>query len=121
MKPQRLQLMRRKGFDLQATSRAINGLECVKVDRSTALGNPFVVNPTMKPGAKLADGRIYVPTPEDAVECFREMLALEGETAAAFRACVAEAAGKNVACWCPVGSPCHGDVILAFANPELTP
>jgi len=28
----------------------------------------------------------------------------------------AELAGRDLACWCPVGSPCHGDVLLAVAN-----
>lgn len=26
--------------------------------------------------------------------------------------------GKNIACWCPVGAPCHGDVLLELANTE---
>ena len=24
--------------------------------------------------------------------------------------------GKDLACWCPVGAPCHGDVLLELAN-----
>ena len=24
--------------------------------------------------------------------------------------------GKNLACWCPLGSPCHADVLLELAN-----
>ena len=28
----------------------------------------------------------------------------------------AELAGCDLACWCPAGSPCHGDVLLAVAN-----
>lgn len=24
--------------------------------------------------------------------------------------------GKNLACWCPPGSPCHADVLLELAN-----
>jgi hypothetical protein len=24
--------------------------------------------------------------------------------------------GKNLACWCPLGSPCHRDVLLRIAN-----
>lgn len=27
-----------------------------------------------------------------------------------------ELAGKDLACWCPVGQPCHGDVLLEVAN-----
>jgi len=26
--------------------------------------------------------------------------------------------GKNLACWCPAGSPCHADVLLELANRE---
>lgn len=27
-----------------------------------------------------------------------------------------ELAGKNLACWCELGSPCHADVLLEVAN-----
>ena len=29
--------------------------------------------------------------------------------------------GKNLACWCPLNRPCHADVLLRAANPELGP
>lgn len=29
---------------------------------------------------------------------------------------LAELAGKNLACWCPLDQPCHADVLLALAN-----
>ncbi len=25
-------------------------------------------------------------------------------------------AGRDLACWCAIGSPCHGDVLLSIAN-----
>ncbi len=28
----------------------------------------------------------------------------------------AELAGKDLACWCPPGQPCHGDILLKVAN-----
>lgn len=28
----------------------------------------------------------------------------------------AELAGKDLACWCPLSSPCHADVLLELAN-----
>ncbi|WP_324292388.1 DUF4326 domain-containing protein [Breoghania sp.] len=28
----------------------------------------------------------------------------------------AELAGKNLACWCSLDGPCHGDVLLRLAN-----
>lgn len=27
-----------------------------------------------------------------------------------------ELRGKNLACWCPLDQPCHGDVLLELAN-----
>ncbi len=41
--PVRLQLARIKGFDLQATSLATNGLPAVNVARPSMWGNPFVI------------------------------------------------------------------------------
>lgn len=41
--PVRLQLSRAKGFNLQSHSRAVNGLDAVKVARPTIWGNPFVI------------------------------------------------------------------------------
>lgn len=40
--PIRLVLSRRQGFNLQAASRAANGLEAVIVARPSRWGNPFV-------------------------------------------------------------------------------
>ena len=28
-----------------------------------------------------------------------------------------ELAGHDLACWCPLNQPCHGDVLLELANP----
>lgn len=27
-----------------------------------------------------------------------------------------ELRGKDLACWCPLGQPCHADVLLELAN-----
>lgn len=29
-----------------------------------------------------------------------------------------ELSGKNLACWCKIGTPCHADVLLELANPS---
>ncbi|WP_211349924.1 DUF4326 domain-containing protein [Rarobacter faecitabidus] len=36
----------------------------------------------------------------------------------AWRLDVAELAGKDLACWCPLDQPCHADVLLELANRE---
>lgn len=44
--PVRIQRKRTKGFDLQAASRAVNGLDCVYVGRPTMWGNPYDFRPS---------------------------------------------------------------------------
>lgn len=33
---------------------------------------------------------------------------------------ITELRGKNLACFCPIGSPCHADVLLGLANQALS-
>ncbi|RVI02590.1 DUF4326 domain-containing protein [Sinorhizobium meliloti] len=113
-KPARLQLSRRKGFDLQAHSESINGLEVVHVGRPGPWGNPFVVG---KHGdaaycvdlyKALLAGLLRVGADPDtkALERTRRFVAEN----------VDELRGKNLACWCRPGAPCHADVLIAVAN-----
>lgn len=108
MTPVRIQLRRVKGFNLQAESFQANGRPCVKVDRTTPFGNPFR------------------PTLADAATCvrnFREWLNPNNDgrfgmdrEAAAMRSRLYYLRGKNLACWCKPGDPCHADVLLEIAN-----
>lgn len=34
---------------------------------------------------------------------------------------LSELRGKNIACWCPIGADCHGDVLLEAANESEAP
>lgn len=112
--PQRIQLSRAAGFKLQEASYSTNGLPCVKVDRTTKWGNPFVVG---KPGgaytAKVVDRR-------HAYLLFKSVAADNEKLVAAARA---ELRGKNLACWCPKDDPyedcCHAAVLLEIANAPL--
>ncbi len=97
--PVRLQLSRRAGFNLQEVSRATNGLDAVNVARPGRHGNPFVVSDTQ--------------TAEQAVERFRERAE---EWVKDQPELIADLRGKNIACWCQLGDPCHGDVLLELAN-----
>lgn len=123
-KPVRVQLSRAKGWKMPENT--------VKVDRSTRLGNPFIVNPHVRPGARSGVGYICLPTAEDAIACFREMLTCPGPTGDAFRAQLPSLRNKNLACWCrlcpahkdgkPFGlhceacAPCHSDPLGELAN-----
>ena len=82
----------------------------VKIDRATKWGNPFVIG---------KDG-----TREECIEKYRQLVAgnapTKREDVLASRKLVAEHVGdlkgKNLACWCPMDGPCHGDVLLELAN-----
>ncbi len=62
------------------------------------------------------------------VSCFRDWLSgspqdpswWQGPESVAKRAAIAdglaELRGKNLACWCKPGEPCHADVLLELAN-----
>jgi hypothetical protein len=113
--PVRLQLSRKDGFDLQAHSLAVNGLPVVVVSRPGRWGNPWSVQ--------------EVGSAAEAVRRFRgatcgfmsngsfckpqaHPLSFIGRIISD----VGELRGKNLACWCKIGSPCHADVLLEMAN-----
>lgn len=117
MKPERIQLSRRKGWRMPPNT--------VKVDRSTKWGNPFV---------RHSDG--IAMSKAQAVYSFRRFLADEGcwwstplpwpagkipaEPPTTIDDVRAELRGKNLACWCKPGEPCHADVLLEIANKEAS-
>ncbi len=112
MRPVRLQLSRHKGFNLQEHSQAVNGLEAVKVDRSTKWGNPFV------PGRQnqFISGRL-VEDKRHAFCLYREFAPLNERL---IKTAQEELRGKNLACWCnkpdPYEDVCHAAVLLELAN-----
>ena len=127
--PIRLQLSRRKGFNLQAASRAANGLEAVNVARPSKWGNPFVVSECRDAGFTGTDSELAVR----CVDAFRAWVDTPywsenwsgGESEArraAIRAALQALRGKNLACWCKLADqhgayvPCHADVLLSLAN-----
>jgi hypothetical protein len=144
--PVRLQLSRRKGFDLQALSLATNCLPAVNVARPTKWGNPFNLKASAHCWTALAYGcrGDRLGRQAASVEMFKEylggsMIGAEGcglyldrggekkpvavsPTAVAKRLAptkdeiVKELGGKNLACWCRPGEPCHADVLLRIAN-----
>jgi len=115
--PHRIQRKRVKGWRMPPGA--------VYVGRPTKWGNPCTVEnlSVILLGKDPATGRQTFggrsPTAEDVVKWFRE--AAESpevnlgwsldELRAALR-------GKDLACWCPLGAPCHADVLLELANAE---
>jgi hypothetical protein len=112
-KPVRLQLSRRKGFDLQQLSQDTNGLPAVNVARPSKWGNPCKV------------GRLKGYTADDAVADFRlwvkrdlsvrsfENVYGQPPTKQMIRD---HLRGKNLACWCELGEPCHAETLIEIAN-----
>ena len=99
--PVRIQLRRTKGWR--------KPLGAITVARPTIYGNPFPVT----------NG-----DPATAVARYREWLTnnLAKEVASPEwtprprRADIEALRGLDIACWCPLGQPCHGDILLELAN-----
>ncbi len=105
-KPYRVQLSRRKGWRMPDNT--------VKVDRSTKWGNPFVVGVDGNAARSVELYRIMLGG-HFCISCKTEFadqkaaVTYAGQNIKALR-------GKNLACWCRAGQPCHADVLLEIAN-----
>ena len=112
--PQRIRLSRRKGFELQAYSRSVNGLDAVNVSRPGPWGNPFIVNVH---GSRsrcaelygyLITGHICLSTKNAKEQVMKHEYIVHH---------IDELKGKNLACWCRMdGLPCHADYLLELAK-----
>lgn len=116
-KPIRLQLSRRKGFNLQAVSQATNGLPAVNVARPGPWGNPFIVG-------KDGDRAYCVELYKHMLNGYPSVVNRDGATIESLKAyrnhvllSIDHLRRKNLACWCARdGKPCHADVLLDLAN-----
>jgi hypothetical protein len=95
--PERIQLSRAKGWRKPENT--------VVIARPFRWGNPFAI------GTPEEGGR----TRQRAVAEYREAL-LEGRLSFGVDEVKARLRGKNLACWCSLDGPCHGDVLLEVAN-----
>ena len=116
--PQRIQRKRTKGWRMPEGA--------VYVGRGTRWGNPFRIGAPSAywtgPGLRspMRPNPIPLMDAEHVVGIYRNMV--ETNNAAFERGEVAELAGKDLACWCPLEDelgnrvPCHADVLLELAN-----
>ena len=117
MTPQRLHLSRQRGFNLQAMSRALNGLPAKRVTRPGPWGNPFTIAETAE-----RYGLDRAAAQAKAVALCGQWLRgaidpkLSPHPPPSRDAIRAELAGHNLACWCAPGTPCHADVLIELAN-----
>ena len=102
---ERIQRKRTRGWTMPAGA--------VYVGRPTKWGNPFVVGQVNG-----NFGRIL--TAEQAVDLFELHIGPMGDYEYDDETHdLAKLRGKDLACWCPLGQPCHADVLLRLAN-EVT-
>ena len=110
---QRIQRKRTEGWQMPP--------DTIYVGRPSKWGNPFHTHYDVPGG--------YPMEPQMAIDAYRQMLLDEGGVMANGDAhsrrlgpiitvedVRQELRGKDLACWCPVGQPCHGDVLLEVAN-----
>ena len=81
--------------------------------------------PYCHPGGSVTFHDIRVATAEECVELFRRDVTGEHRYWSRSEPCLTEDVirrelrGLNLSCWCPIGTPCHADVLLAIANPGV--
>lgn len=104
-----------------------NGRKPIYVGRPTLYGNPFQIAHVGRTWIVFVDaadgvqGRNVAEVPDErearqiAVDNFRAMLRTPGgsEQAEFF---ALRLHGRNLMCWCPIGMPCHADVLLNLAS-----
>lgn len=100
--PIRVQRKRVKGYRLPPNTKSVT--------RPGPFGNPFHVVDILH-----AYNGDKVAAAEDCVRSFRTWLGRPEGAALADRVRI-ELRGFNLACYCPLGSPCHADVLLEIAN-----
>ena len=98
MSAHRIQRSRAKGWRMPENT--------VCVTRPGRWGNPF----------EIAEGR----TPAEAVFQYNEALEA-GKLSFTIADVRRELGGKNLACWCRPGSPCHAVTLLRIANANREP
>ena len=105
MKPQRIQRRRVKGWKMPPNT--------ISVCRPGRWGNPLRVG--MYVGYTRADAvKDYVRwlKREPVVRSYEGVFGKPPTT----REIRKELRGKNLACFCPIGEPCHGNILLRIAN-----
>ncbi|MBT4177737.1 MAG: DUF4326 domain-containing protein [Candidatus Marinimicrobia bacterium] len=98
--PERIQRKRSKGWKMPPNT--------VYVGRGSKFGNPF----------KITEDR----DAREVVSAFEIWLTVDGvhagipEKKVAILDNIEKLKGKNLACWCKIGAPCHADVLLKLVN-----
>lgn len=106
----RIQLRRSKGWRLPVGAAVVS--------RPTKWGNPYRVG-VHGTAAECVDAyRSLVTAPGSLIQTGvnRPSYAEQERALRHVREHIADLRGKDLACWCPPGTPCHGDVLLELAR-----
>lgn len=108
MNPKRIQRKRVRGWRMPAGA--------VYVGRPTKWGNPYRLSDYRFVTHDGRPKRDALAAREMAERDFEMWLETTTEGLAVRAAARRELRGKRLACWCPLGQPCHADVLLEIAN-----
>lgn len=89
--PKRIQRKRTKGWKMPENT--------VYVGRPSRWGNPYRVREEW--------------TPDKCVNAYRKHCEVDSDIIVMIKR---DLKGKDLACWCKEGEPCHADVLLEIAN-----
>ncbi len=103
--PQRIQRRRTKGWRMPEGA--------VYVGRGSKWGNPWIAGQVTIITGKRSGEKI---TSKDAVRMFRNTINATLARQPSFASEIESLRGRDLACWCAPGDPCHGDVLLELAN-----
>lgn len=116
--PLRIQRSRAKGWRMPPNT--------IYVGRPTIWGNPWAVGLARcgcRAVGECSHNLFCVDTANEAVARYREwLLGTDAANLTASRPMgmrrkrIPELRDRNLACWCPLGQPCHADVLLEVAN-----
>src|SRR5581483_6473933 len=95
--PERIRLSRARGWRMPENT--------VKVDRSTPWGNPFIVG-EHGTRAECVTWFRYILAGYYQMACGPELADMQRYFRFAHDH-IGELRGRNLACWCPIGAPCH--------------
>lgn len=127
VQPIRIRRQRARGYDMQADSRAANGLPCVFVGRPTKFGNPYKLEDFGREvSLELYRNSIHgIWHPSDiyprsrrlremAQAAHKEFIShFEGMPILTIRD---ELRGCNLSCYCSLADECHADDLLSISN-----
>lgn len=103
--PKRIQRKRSKGWTMPENA--------VYVGRPTKYGNPYRVGNTST-GGTISFIPIHQTTIERTLDAYRDYLT--NKCTWIIEDAQRELRGKDLACWCKEGTPCHADILLELAN-----